>query len=105
MSYVVSTVRDVTFKFSASKETTRTASETIAGPAESGVITIALQSYDFAYSGQRNYDFGQMAVQLSIVRDPNRWRAVCTATMRDDKKDQRQWEGSVVALVQHLAPA
>jgi hypothetical protein len=105
MSFLVSAVRDVTFKFPAAKETTRTASETIAGPAESGHVTICLQSYDFAYSGQRNFDFGQMAVQLSIVREPNRWKAVCTATMRDDKKDQRQWEGTVVALVQHLVPA
>lgn len=84
------------FKFPASKQSSRPdLSYGLNPPPGTQTAVIALQSYDLKYTKNDQFGFGQM--QISLRTTPN--EASCSATLRDDKTNQREWEGTVTGIV------
>jgi hypothetical protein len=101
MAYALKSTNPITFNISASKETTRTITVSISAPPSPGMVTITLQNFTFAYSDGKQYGFGQMGIELGTVVSGSTWTATCVATLSDDKRDERKWQGTVVGLVSY----
>jgi hypothetical protein len=99
MALVLLSIAPKTFTFKELKASTQTVSDFLSGPEGFDTATILLQNFNFAYADGKQYGFGQFAVSLAVVKEGARWKAVCSATLSDDKRDQRKWGGSVLAVV------
>jgi hypothetical protein len=99
MAYALRSANPIQFNISASKETTRTITVSIAPPPSPGMVTITLQNFTFAYSDGKQYGFGQMGIELGTVQSGSTWSATCVATLSDDKRDERKWQGSVTGML------
>jgi hypothetical protein len=102
MSLVILQTQAVTFNFPASKTSTRKVEIEIDPPPGTQNIVILLQSYNFAYSNGKRYGFGELGVNLATVLEGSAWIAACVATLKDDKRDEREWSGNVVGILQYL---
>jgi hypothetical protein len=84
------------FKFPPSKQSSRAdVSFGLTPPPGTQTAVIALQSYDLQYTNNKQYGYGRM--QISLRTTPN--EASCSATLRDDKTNEREWEGTVTGIV------
>jgi hypothetical protein len=86
----------VQFRFFRSKVSSRTEVVEIQNPpAGLTATTIALQSFDLFYSDQSQYGYGKLQVTQSVEGS----KASCTATLRDNHTNDREWEGTVTGIV------
>ncbi|HEY2292492.1 MAG TPA: hypothetical protein VGM86_17475 [Thermoanaerobaculia bacterium] len=87
--------QEARFTFIPSSNSTQTQRFTLSPPDGTQTAVICLQEFDVQYTNRNHFDFGQLRVSLSTSRD----LADCTVTLRDDKINERQWEGTVTGLV------
>jgi hypothetical protein len=67
-------------------------------PPGASSATIALAGFDLAYTDENQFGFGRCRVSLTT----DKVVATCWATLRDDRTDQRRWEGTVEGLVTYF---
>lgn len=101
MAYALLGSQPLQFSFPPDKTSTRDSKIHIDPPQGTTQITITLQGYNFEYSDGRQYGFGQLGATLSTVLEGTTWFAVCAATLRDDKHDERKWDATVTGLLQY----
>ena len=87
--------QEVRFIFQPSSISSQTQRIALSPPEGTQVATISLQEFDVQYTNRSHFDFGQLGVSLSTSRD----QAECTVNLRDDRVNERQWEGTVRGLV------
>lgn len=86
----------VSFTFSQSTTSTRTVTAAVQNPPVGlQASTIALQSFNVYYTDDEQYGFGRLGVSVSVSGNS----ASCTVTLRDNHLNEREWEGTVSALV------
>jgi len=93
ISYLGSKVVKLTFAASTMSSQTKTAS--FDAPSGTQVATIALQDFDLKYTNTQQFGFGELAISLSTSNT----QASCTATLRDNNVNKREWQGTVSGLV------
>ena len=87
--------RPAKFTFTRSTQSTKREPFSFNPPAGTRVATIALQDFDLKYTDNHNYDFGQLQISLSTTNT----EAICSATLRDNNVNKREWEGTVTGIV------
>jgi hypothetical protein len=91
-------ISTITFDFLDDKQSTRQMSKAVKGADIGDTVQAFLTSFNMEYTADdRHYDFGQMQIQLEPIQGDADIEIQCTATLRDDKIDQRRWAGQVVA--------
>ncbi|HKV11976.1 MAG TPA: hypothetical protein VJ725_27780 [Thermoanaerobaculia bacterium] len=95
VSYSMLGSRQAKFTFPLSSTSTRREVAAFNPPAGTRVATIALQDFDLKYREKDHYDFGQLQIALTTSNS----EAVCTATLRDDNVNKREWHGTVTGIV------
>jgi hypothetical protein len=105
MSLVLLSTQALAFDFPDSKTSTRKVVKSISPPQGTRTVLILLQSYNLGYGDGKQYGFGEIGINLTTVLEGSAWSAVCVATLKDDKRDQRAWNGNVVGVVQYFGPA
>lgn len=84
------------FRFPPSKQSSRPdLSYGLTPPPGTQTAVIALQSYDLQYTNSKQYGFGRMQISLRTTAN----EASCSATLRDDKPNEREWDGTVTGIV------
>jgi hypothetical protein len=92
----------VPFSFPQSNISTRTVRTQLQNPPSGATqATIAIQSFNVDYTDNSHFDFSRLQVGMDVqpVRE-----ASCTITLRDDKVNERRWEGQAVGLVTYYGP-
>jgi hypothetical protein len=89
-------VQEVRFTFLPSTISSQTQRSAINPPEGTQEAVVYLQEFDVQYTGRKQFGFGQLGVSLS-TSSPH--TAECTVNLRDDRLNEREWEGGVRGLV------
>ncbi len=84
----------VFFSFPQSNISSRTGEDGAQNPPAGATnATIVIQAFKADYTDNAHFDFGRLQVSMDVasVRE-----AQCTITLRDDKVNERKWEGQAV---------
>lgn len=103
--YALLKTQPITFTFEDSTTSTRTESVPISPPQGTVIsaTSIALQGYDFSYSNGKQYGFGELGASLGIASESDTsWHAVCVATCRDDRRNERKWNAKIIGVIQYF---
>ncbi len=95
MEIVVGT-QNVTFTFGPSKTTERMSQKAIVPPDHAETAIIMLTGFEVNYTDDDQYGFGKLKTDVMVLST----EAVhATVALRDDKTNDREWEGQVKGLV------
>jgi hypothetical protein len=83
------------FNFTPSKTTTQSRQFKLSPPDGTKTAVISLQEFNVQYTNNNQFGFGQLGITLNTSIE----MASCAVSLRDDKINERQWEGLVRGLV------
>lgn len=95
MEAIVGTT-NVRFDFLAGKTSTVTKTHPLDPPEHAELAYAMLVGFDVQYTDNDHYDFGALGVK---VEAESIQMLSATVTLRDNHVDEREWEGSVEAIV------
>jgi len=100
-NFVLLGIQSLTYKFPVAKQSTRMMTVPLSPPDGTQQTLLMLQGFQYLYDGRRQYGFGELGLDLHLSGGG----AACTASLRDDKADSRDWNANVIALAMFFGPS